>query len=321
MKRIIIYTLLLCAIALSSCKRQDLVSTYDSRVSIPITIDWSESGLPDDYANNLSVYFFPDTGEAPYMKVTGATTSLEMKLPEGRYSVLLFNDFVGDLNGISFEDEDIYSQISAVAQVDEDIVATIDRMAAWRLDEFEITFTENCGYCCDLVIGESVEVSASLLDLQPTPVTAQNTITLRVENLNNAQTIEGVLSGAATAATLSTNARHSTLDTDDTYIVYFSNRIYDDTSDPTDGVTSTTLTTFGKQPDSDATYELVLNVILNSGELATFTRDVTDQVTASDDFDIIITLTDTDTLISLPESQSSGIGVESWGDSEDLHLL
>ncbi|MFI3267605.1 MAG: DUF5119 domain-containing protein [Rikenellaceae bacterium] len=332
MKIYIKYSLTILTSALFCCKRQDLVSPFSDYINVPISVDWSNAALTDDYANSFSVYFFPKYGEEPYIKIAGSVDSTNVQLPAGEYSILIFNDFINDLFGIKFAYETAYSEFTASAILGEDtdgyfadiidsdqeIVTVNDRLAAWRQDDF-IVYDNGCGYCN--TTETSSTTSESLLGIQPTPVTAQNTINLRVENLDNAQLIVGVLKGAATAAYLSTNQRYLSTSSEYIYTYTFLSKIYDDELDSANGVASATLTTFGKQPTDDTSYELELKVILNSGELMTFTRDVTSQINGSEDFDIIINLTDSENLITLPESQSIGIGVESWGDSEDVNLI
>ncbi len=321
-KHIIIFLLVIA----TGCHRQKLGVNLGVDNNIPISVDWSEANLTSDYLNNMSVYFFAEDGSAPYIKYSSSIDSTNVSLPEGTYSVLIINEFVEDLTGLSFSNTDSYQNFTARAILSsstslyydldssETLYSAGERLAAWRLDNFEVIRIGEC--CCSA----EYTTSESLLDLQPTPVTALNTITVRMENLNNASTIEGILKGSATSALLSTNVRIDTESDSTIYAFYFVSRSYDDSSDPVDGTTYTTLITFGKQPLSSASYELELNIILGNGELTSFSRDVTDQVLASDDFNIIINLTDSSTLITLPESTGTGFGVEDWGDSEDFDL-
>lgn len=332
MERILRYMVCVAIVLISAaCRRQELEEFKESLVYIPITLDWSQSAIsPDDIAN-VSLYFFPEDGSDPYLTISGSVDSMGVWLPLGGYSILIFNDAVGDLYSMSFSNQQSYSLFSASAsEVDdlrsyyqkesvEAIFSVTDRLAVWRKGYFEISSDLECCQC-PLLYSSMATVSDTLLNLQPVPLTVDNTITVSFENLNSAMTIEGALKGSAYAANLSTNAREQSL-VQSVYLCDFSRRVYDDESNPTDGDAIATLLSFGKEPVDGASYTLELNVVLSSGELMSFSRDVTDQVEASDDFNIIISLVDSTDMISLPVSSVAGFGVESWGDSENVNLM
>lgn len=329
MKTVVKYMgLIMMFLGVLSCCRQTLEDMCGSQVTVPISIDWSESNLDLSVVDDISIYIYPKDGSNPYVVISNDIDSTNISISAGEYSALIFSGVVGNVTGVRFIDPDIYSEFSVEAKADtstslyyqvlsgEALLSQLEGFAAWRLDDLYVEGdTTTC--CCSSVWGGGC--SDQLLDVIPTPVTATITTTMRVENLNSASYIEGVLSGFSRGANLSTNSR--LVSEDDLYMLDFQNRVYDDSSNPIDGSIVCSILSFGKQPVDSATYQLELNVILASGEKLTYQRDITSQVEESDDFNIEINLSDSSSMIYLPESSASGFGVESWGSSEQVELL
>lgn len=306
-------------VLLLSCRQPlvDEVPNCDSAV-VSVAIDWSLSLMDSDDVESLSLYAYPDSGGAPYLKISTDIDSLAITLPVGSYSLVAMNDVVIDIVGVNFTDVDSYADFSAnVIADDSGEITTHGQVAVARQ---QITITEDmvwCQYCeADDFIGEELSLS-----LQMTPVTALCTVQIAIDNLDNAQSIEATLTGGADGAILSTNSRIDSESEVNYYLLQFTSRTYDEESNSTNGVTITQIVTFGKSSDNDATYQLEIDIILNTGEMASYTRDVTSQVTISDDFNIFIDLTDSTSTITLPESSGTGFGVEAWGDSEQVGLI
>ncbi|MFI3314131.1 MAG: DUF5119 domain-containing protein [Rikenellaceae bacterium] len=336
MTSIIRYTIgVLLLWAIGSCKRQTLEHFHYSEAEVPITIDWSQSQLPDNYVENISIYFYSKEGGLPYITITGQIDSTAVTLPVGYYSVIIFNDAIGNIGGTNFNDDDYYSLFSANTIADtlssdsyyelqdgDMIIEEHHKMAVWQIDEFAVTTdAPMCSCIAEGYDDESLYSTATqpLLNIQPMPITATNTINVRVINLINASSIEGALIGSASGAYLATNSRISTLEGSNVYLFDFTSRTYD--TDSEDGIISAEVITFGKQPTSDASYQLELNIILASGVLASFEYDVTEQVINSDELNIVIDLTDQENQVELPELATSSFGVDDWGDGNHFELL
>ncbi|MFI3289041.1 MAG: DUF5119 domain-containing protein [Rikenellaceae bacterium] len=326
MKRI--FTFLICLTLISSCK-QELCkwSSQSDTSAIQLFVDWSESNIDQADINNLSIYSYPEGGGSPYLKVSGNIDTAYINLPAAEYSLLIFNDIAGDIAGLNFRDDSSYNEFYAEIIeesdssgiyydiLDGEILATDHgQLAVWRVTEFEVTSNMvSCIYCGE-THSEEVEI-----DVAPTPITTQCIFTVRVKNLNNAQIIQGVVKGFAAGAYLASEERLSTPNNTIIYSFNFTSATYDD-EDFIDGVIESEITTFGKEPDENQTYELELDVILNSGELVTFTRDITEQVKEQSNLKILISLESDENMIVLPEGNGTGFGVEAWGDREVITL-
>lgn len=326
MRRVNIY--IIGVLLVSSCKQelcQPIVQSDNS--AITLSVDWSQSNIDLSQISNLSIYAYPEDGGLPYMKVSGNLESASLSLPVGSYSLLVFNDIVGDLSGISFSGYDTYSGFCAevVEQsvtsdmyydlADDEVLATDhDQFVVWRMAEFEVTSNMvSCPYC-ELIHSETIE-----LDVIPTALTVQCSFIIRIENLNNAQIIQGVLKGFAAGAYPVSDERFAYSDESVIYSVEFTSATYDDDS-TIDGVVEAEITTFGKLADESQTYLLVLDIILNSGERLMFTRDITEQVVEQDNIRILISLESSENLLTLPSYEGTGFGVESWGGGESVDL-
>lgn len=277
---------------------------------------------------HISIYAYPDGGSTPYVKVSGGIYSSSIDLPEGVYTLLILNDFVGDIVGVNFSSADVFALFSAEAvesdgaddthyqiQSDELLAQEPDQLAAWHIEGVEVSAEMISCLCCDADSGVDI---AMQLDVTPTPVTTLCTVELGVENLSNAATIEATIRGFASGVYLSTRSRFSITDITLLNSADLDSRTY---SSDSDGVVRGVVNSFGKVDYSSQSYEVVIDVILNSGELVTFTRDVTAQVEAQDGVDIYIDLTSAEDTILLPESSSVGFGVENWGDNEQVEVL
>lgn len=325
MKSLFYYVI--CLVAISSCK-QDLCeyNILSDNQKVQVTVDWSQSNIDQSNIHNVSLYAYPEDGGSPYLRVSGNVESAYIYLPAGVYNLLLINDVVGDMSGVTFYNSESYSDFHAKiigqstisnpyydVEEGEVLAPELDQIAAWHMEGFEVLPLEDCVYC------EDVEGSETLLDASPTPITTQCIFTIRVENLNNAQSIKGVVRGFAAGAYLSSGERISTADAVNIYSIDFTSAQYDD--DNINGVIDSEIITFGKEPDESQIYELELDVVLNSGELITFDRDITEQVKVQDNLKIFISLELSDNMIVLPEGNGTGFGVEAWGERETIELF
>lgn len=326
----IIYATLLLSTTFS-CHRQHIY-TKDSQsnsAEIQVDIDWTESNLVLSEVSNISLYAYPDDGGSPYLKISGNIDYTYINLPVGTYSLLLFNDAVEDVLGVTFQNSTIYNEFYAEVnkrntisdlyyspQEDEFTAQEMGRIAAWRQETLEVTDEMVACSCCD----ESAHDNhiSTLLTAVPSSITTQCNITIAIDNLNNANIIQGTLKGFASGAYLASGKRISSTEVSTLYSIEFTSRTY---QSDTDGVTQGEITTFGKTDDQDQSYELIIDIILNSGELATYTRDITDQVVEQDNINIFISLTEDDNKILLPEGNGTGFGVDEWGDNEQIELL
>ncbi len=348
--------ILLVVLLTIACHRKELENIDYAIAYIPISTDWSNSLVETEEMSNISIHIFPDDGSEPTVIVSSNHTFNVVQLPIGVYSILIFNEMISDLDGVDFQEETTYDNINvnitqkstqplyhSVAD-DEHLTTHHDHIAAWHLDELivdqdmvEYTLTDEFKQYITIAKTRSTaenrltlsaavnsQITRSLDSLSstaPTPVTTIMSITVGVENLNSAASIEAILSGTTSGSTLvSRSDTNSTGDATTIYDFTFSDWVYDNTDDPTDGEIYYTLNTFIKEEDSDESYQLKLSFLLHTGEMKIFYRDITDQIVVDNDHEVDIELTIGDDAISLPESESPGFTVNGWGDAVHVTL-
>lgn len=313
-----------------SCQRQELsnLSSRSNKATIRFTFDWGQSGIEKDDLHNISMYAYPDDGGDPYLNVSGNIESSSIHLPVGNYSLLIFNDVVGNIEGTELLGVNSYDNIRAVVieramsnnlyytfEEDEVVVADHKPMAAWRMEELEVTEEMvSCGYCGE----EYLDDQELWIDVEPTPITTPCMVTMRIENLNNANIIKAMIRGLASGVYLVSEQRIKTSENINLYNINFTKRTYD--TDGVNGVVDSQITTFGKSPYEAEVYEMEISIILNSGELMTFTRDITEQIQGQSNLKIVITLDSDENIITLPKGIGTGFGVEDWGDRTTVEL-
>ncbi len=386
MSRVLRYiSMLLVVLAVGgSCQRQELEDRSMLLAYIPISMDWSDSLMPDGYMANVSIGFYPIDGGEPIIFISDDLDFKVVTLPIGEYSILIHNDIVNNIGGTLFSDYNSFddARIIVVEQSstgliyyypeDDEQVSTIhDRAASWSLDYFKVsedmisytrsaefseiismvrstTYQRNASrvasknstldsrsdddsyddwgfYDNSTASATITRMLESVSDVVPRPLTVPLSIEIVVENLNNATYIEGVVSGSAHGVTLSEGNSFKSSDKDNVYCWIFDKFEYDDDT-YVNGRIYYTLNTMGRTYELDESYTIVLIFALQSGEVITVTRDITDAILAAVDItgtvsaEVEITLDLEDNKVTLPEALESGFGVSGWEDSDIVYL-
>ncbi len=323
--------IIVCFVALttlSSCKWQPIYNagTTSNSAKISFAIDWTEANMELSEVSNVSIYAYTPDEASPYLRISGNINSAYINLPVGTYSLIVFNDAIDDILGVSFSDSDSFDDFSANATLrsstsdlyydtsdSEAFAAKIGRIAAWNQEEFEVTSEMvSCSIC-----EQENETIETIIDITPQSITRQCVVEIWIENLNNAQIVQASLMGFASGAYLSSGINISSSVATTLYSVEMNSYTF---SDDTDGSVTGEATIFGLSTNLSATYQIVIDIILGSGELVTYSREITDQLSTQDGTTIYIELSDDDKIV-LPESSGTGFGVDSWGDNQQIELL
>ncbi len=370
MRQLYIYAAFtLSLIIIIGCHRKELENIEYAIASIPITTDWSQSLVDVDEMSNITIMIFPESGGEPTTIISNNHTFNVVQLPIGVYSVLIHNEMGSDLDGVAFSNTDSFDDISvSITQKseqptfhtvadDEHLTTHHEHIAAWHLSELvvnkdmvEYTLTDEFKQYLtiartrsaaenrlSLSSSDNTQLTRSLDSLSsttPSPVTTIMNITVGVDNLNSAASIEAILSGTTSGSTLISRSTTATTDDTNIYDFFFTNWVYDETTDDetsvddddddddtlTDGKIYYTLNTFVLEDDSDESYQLKFSVLLQTGEMETYYRDITEQIEPDDDHEVDIDLTIGDDRLTLPESESAGFNVNGWGDAVHVTL-
>lgn len=197
-------------ISFISCQRKELEEPYQYLAYIPVSIDWDESLLELESVANVSIYFYPTDGSAIVKKLSDDIYFNVVELPVGEYRVLIFNDLVNNVSGLSYNNESSYDEFSVHITEgdsstpyyydltdDEVLVTAHSRMATWTMDEFivddamieytrsndfdeyiELVRTKSKSRSADADIDEDSDEIISLPDSKSTLVTKSMTSSL-----------------------------------------------------------------------------------------------------------------------------------------------
>lgn len=349
MRRIYLYTIALSVaiFTLAGCERRPLYDQLDFTALVPVSIDWSLSGVPVEQMHRASVILFPEAGPEPLKYyLEGDLTYREIAVPVGVYKVLVLNETTDpdDWEGLTFTGTDRWETFAAVALPDAvrglysrsgslPLIKNPDPLAAWSLGRFEVT-EEMVTHSRDIAstLGASTSRTAStrgaalaaavpdLMEVQPLPRIEKLTVLARVTRLSSAMVSTGYIDGMASGVYMVSGEK---INTPGVHTFILNGRVYDQANGEAtdDGTTTRTFNIFGRMPSPPVVFTLNLDFILTDGTLhprETFdvTRLIVPQpgsIPPTSTIDVGYGTTNGDHLIELPDMRvKAGIGVEDW---------
>ncbi|MFR9602914.1 MAG: DUF5119 domain-containing protein [Rikenellaceae bacterium] len=334
MKRLI-WSVAIFLVVGGGCKRRPMVdevcgSASSTTALIPVNIDWSVSGIDPtegddgtDYVHRVSLRFFPLDGSAPFDRYLEEDIySGSIELPEGEYSVVVFNESIYDAywsDVFEFLNVDDYDEFMAEL-VDEDETYSTEayKLASWSLDYYEVTeqmISQTRSTTSRSSLSDYDSQMLSVLEgvvLQP--LTCYVNVIANIQNLSSAQSVSCDVSGFSDRVYMASGESHTN---QTTHSLSLTSREYTD-DENTHGAISNKRLILTKSTHEEAEFKLKFNVLLNDGTQHSPTEplefDVAHQVTryATDDYDLSADF-------ELPEV-SSGIDIEGWEDEEVLTI-
>lgn len=339
---------ILLAGALASCERRDWTDVVIERATIPVSIDWSLSGMdpendPDQDLYRASVWLFSKNG-AVFDGKTYCEYRLnspyggEISVPVGRYSALIFNNSVIEVSSnVAFRGTDKYETFEYYSLADADHYSKItsyilepDMLAAWHADDFEVTAamvrTPNSR--------TTLEECTSLLHVQPLPLVWRCNTQAHVNQLVSAAGAQGIVHGTGVSVYLATGRVPAKMAST---VFPFTNWMQD-TGFGANGTMYGHINTFGPQTNPSATYSLQISFALNgryngsttwpTPPTPAYSFDVTQQVRTSTDYLINLRigegLIQGEKLMELPATGNNSSGFDAevtpWEDEEVTEL-
>lgn len=265
---------LLMVLLLSGCDNHTRPIYENPKTWLRLEIDWEPAQI-NPYGMTICVYDLDNKYTPRIFNTHSAKDSV--KLEQGRYGIIVFNETTETHEGMTFSGMDRYetavamiNQVTTHGEDEEPITAEIDVLAVASDDDVEIT--------ADMIKLEQTQT----LRLVPKRLTTPLNLTVHIKGLlyvsRTIRTSKATLSGMASGVYLHNG---ETVKTPVTNEFTFSERIYDEGS-TVDGVLVASTASFGlargtETPDG-LTGENILNVdirLRNETWYPTFTRDVT----------------------------------------------
>jgi hypothetical protein len=270
--------LLVATVLLTGCKYRPLENELHSTALIPVSIDWSKSGVDVSTMHRASVLLFPDDGgEVLEFYLETDLTYTEIEVPMGTYSVLVFNETkdASDWSSLRFTGTDRYSTF-AVEGIEETsrgfytrseelpLIKNPEPIAAWGMEGLTVTLDMVTRTRSATRTRAALEdVATDLLGVKPQPRYEKMTVTAHAANLASSMQVTGLLHGMASGVYLASGQR---ITVSSSHALLLNGRVYDEDNEK-DGTTTTTINIFGKLPIASARYTLDLDFVLNDGTL------------------------------------------------------
>jgi len=328
--------LMVLMVIVDACTRRTLEDEYVETALIPVSIDWSISGVPLEGMHRASVWLFPDNGATPIeYRLESDLSYREIAVPIGTYSVLVFNETIenNDWSAIAFTGISRYETFAAIGIQDavrgfysrtEDLPLIInpDLLSAWSLDRFEVT--REMVFRTREIVREYSPSYRNVLEneipnltvVKPLPRIERVQITAYVRNLSSAMQTTGTIDGMAAGVYMVSGEM---LPTSAAHAFILNGRVYE--SNDKDGTTTRTFNIFGRLPDPATRHNIKLDFLLTDGTLHPREEfDVTQLIITRNDLivpthviNIGYDVNNGDHLIELPDMEvSAGISVEGW---------
>ncbi len=101
-----ILMILTLGVLLMSCHRRDIYYENVQYANLNLVVDWTKAFPSEEYKpKGMSVWFYPEDGGNPIIKSTNEVDNYRIRIPEGMYDVLVFNQTPVELSGsLSFRD-------------------------------------------------------------------------------------------------------------------------------------------------------------------------------------------------------------------------
>ncbi len=192
--------------AISSCDRREL--TYYMESEIEIHADWSQSGLTDeDLGYGATAIFYPEDGGEPKVVLMGNREYAKVRLPEGRYNVVLFNRSFDDFACIGFRGHGGYHTLEAYAsriesRVDE-LTDSPETLSADRMEGFEVT-EDMLGNYSDVMRRGVPATDGCTLRFTPRKLIEELRVTVHIKGLHNVRSAVATIDGVASSVFLAT---------------------------------------------------------------------------------------------------------------------
>lgn len=303
-----------------SCDRREL--TYYMESEIEIHADWNDSGLADEEADyGATAIFYPENGGIPKVVLMGNREYAKVRLPEGRYNVILFNRSFDDFACIAFRGNDGYHTLEAYAsRIEsrvEELMDSPEILSADCIEGFEVT-EDMLGNYSDVMKRGVPDTGDCILRFTPRKLIEELQVTVHIKGLNNVRSAVATIDGVASSVFLATGqVSQQTV----TQCFELENPQYYPGS-PFDGTMEATFNSFAF--NTDCPHNVSIQAMLVDGE-STYEEDFSGLDILEDtgeDGTLVLTLeVETDKVPDVQPEGGGGSGfnpdVEDWGEEQE----
>lgn len=304
----------------ASCERREM--TYYMESEIEINIDWTNSGLDEQEAGyGATAVFYSQDGRAPKVVLMGSRDYAKVRLPEGRYDIVVFNRSFDDFACINFRGKDKFNTLEAYAgRVNErtgEITGIPEKLAVASITDFEVT-EEMLGNYSDVMNTRAPGTSECVLCFAPHKQVEEMIVTVHIKGLNNVRSAVVNIDGVAASVMLATGEPSQK-----TVIQYFEleNPEYYPNS-PFNGTMVATSNSFTFNADQPHNVQIQAQLVDGKSSFMQSFTDVDINKSPGEGDKIILTMdVETGKVPDVKPEDSNGSGfdadVEDWGDEEN----
>lgn len=314
---------------LLSCQRRSLGGECVESVSIPLFVDWNSSGVEPQ--NVTALFYDGTTGDLVLEHIyehNDNSIHSYVDLPEGSYSVVVFNELRDQADNINIIGHDNINTLEAYSSSAESVVTRLEGdNHIGEPGDFATAVLHDVVVDYDYLITSATRSTDYLTSVTTTSKVSTLDITVEVKGVNNAlMPISADLRNHATSHLIAADSNSTELSTTQ---FTFDTRVYNDGSD-SDGVITASISTLGVVGDRSSTDDtsdetpLLLDIFITlvdaDATVINSTIDVTDSLLFyTDDYgniDMTLDLTLPDTLPDVEAVSSGGSGfgssVDDW---------
>ncbi len=208
--RYIIYVLSVIWVA-GSCELRPLTYDYHPYCTVDLDVDWSEFG---ELPTGMTAMFYNENGAEPIVHLTNSVHHSQVRLREGRYNVIVFNQSVTEFGSLGFRGMESYetAEVYVTEKESEWYKDEGGKMAGAQPEPFALAVYEGFEVTEEMVDAErdSIEYTKgwsgtkSSLAIVPRSIIVKGDIHILVEGIYNLRSVRATLSGVAEDVRMST---------------------------------------------------------------------------------------------------------------------
>lgn len=190
----------------ASCDRREI--TYYMESEIEVHADWSQSELDESEAGHgATAVFYPQSGGEPKVVLMGNREYTRVRLPAGRYDVVIFNRSFDNFAAIGFRGTEHHHTLEAFASRTEtraeEITDSPEALAADFIGDFEVT-EEMLGNYSEVKKNRITGTDEYTLRFTPSKLVEEMKVTVHIKGLNNVRSAVATIDGIAASVFLAT---------------------------------------------------------------------------------------------------------------------